>query len=152
MSAAASKRVKVDEPLHTVSSLFSFGTKKRMVCSADGHVKYKENEWNIMWSLPMPMLMAVVAEEEPELKRQKSDDESTTETTKPTPTLTFESCLDSWAADTTFNEYRWPHLGNHALALTVCAVVRAKARARRLVLNAYTQIITRRIVWYSITD
>jgi ubiquitin carboxyl-terminal hydrolase 5/13 len=114
MSAAASKRLEVDEPLHTASSLFSFGTTKRMVCSADGRIKYKENEPDTMWSLPMPMEKAVVAEEEPELKRQKSDDESKTETTKPVPTLTFQSCLDSWAADTAFDEYRWPHLGNQA--------------------------------------
>jgi hypothetical protein len=67
-SAAASKRVKVDEPLHTASSLFSFGTKKCMMCLADGHIKYKENEPDTMWSLPMPMEKAVVAEEEPELK------------------------------------------------------------------------------------
>jgi hypothetical protein len=68
-----------------------------------------------MWSLPMPMEKAVVAEEEPELKWQKSDN-----AIKPVPTLTFQSCLDSWAADTAFDEYRWPHLGNQALALTVC--------------------------------
>jgi hypothetical protein len=67
-SAAASKRVKVDEPLHTASSLFSFGTKKCMMCLADGRIKYKENEPDTMWSLPMPMEKAVVAEEEPELK------------------------------------------------------------------------------------
>lgn len=113
MSAAATKRLvppgDAGDPLHVSSSLFSFGTTVRMVCSIDGRIKYKESAPETMWSIPMPMEKAVVVEEGPELKRQKSDDESKTDT-KPVPTLTFQSCLDSWAADTPLDDYRWPHL------------------------------------------
>ena len=48
-------------------------------------------------------------EEEPDLKRLKSEDEKTE---KPVPTVTFQACLDSWAADATVEDYRWPHLQN----------------------------------------
>ena len=119
MSAAASHRLvtPVDGPFHVASSLFNFGTTVRIICSADGRVKYKESAPETMWSIPIPMEKAVVVEEEPELKRQKSDDETKTET-KPVPTITFQACLDSWAADTTLEDYRWPHLQNQVHSAT----------------------------------
>ena len=120
MSAAASQRLVTpveDNPLHVASSLFQFRTTARIVCSADNRIKYKESAPETMWSIPVPMEKAVVVEEEPDLKRQKSEDESKSE--KPAvPTLSFQVCLDSWAADTTLDDYRWPHLNNQVSPAT----------------------------------
>lgn len=119
MSAAASQRLVTpgDDALRVASSLFSFGTTARIACSTDGRIKYKESAPETMWSLPVPMEQAVVVEEEPELKRQKSEDESS-KSEKPVPTLTFQQCLDAWAADTTLDDYRWPHLQNQIHSAT----------------------------------
>lgn len=112
--AAASNRLVTpgNDPFHVASGLFSFGTSTRMVCSTDGKVKYKESGPDIMLSLPIPMEKATVVEEDegPELKRQKSEDETKSE--KPVPTVTFQACLDSWAADSSLDDYRWSHLQN----------------------------------------
>ena len=108
ISAAASQRlVTPDNPLHVTSHLFSFRTTSRLVCTADNRIKYKESAPETMWSLPVPMDKAAVVEEEPELKRQKSEEEKVE---KPVPTVTFQACVDSWGADTTLDDYRWPHL------------------------------------------
>jgi ubiquitin carboxyl-terminal hydrolase 5/13 len=108
ISAAASQRlVPPDDPPHVTSHLFSFRTTSRLVCTADNRIKYKESAPETMWSLPVPMDKSAAVEDEPELKRQKSEDEKTE---NPVPTVTFQACLDSWGADTTLDDYRWPHL------------------------------------------
>lgn len=56
---------------------------------------------------------AVMIEEEPEQKRQKSEDVQTKdEETTSVPTVSFFDCLNSWAAETTLNDFRWNHLEN----------------------------------------
>jgi ubiquitin carboxyl-terminal hydrolase 5/13 len=108
ISAAASQRlVTHDAPLHVASHLFSFRTTSRLVCTADNRIKYKESAPETMWCLPVPMDKAAVLDDEPELKRQKSEEEKTE---KPAPTVTFQACVDSWGVDTTLDDYRWPHL------------------------------------------
>lgn len=111
IAGSASQRLVApnDDPFHVASHLFSFRTTARLVCSADNKVKYKESATETMWSLPMPMDKATVPEEEPEQKRLKSEEEKTE---KPIVTLTFQACLDSWGADATLEDYRWPHLHN----------------------------------------
>eukprot|EP00978_Attheya_sp_CCMP212_P004477 scaffold9758_cov34-Attheya_sp.AAC.1 len=103
------------------SDLFSFKTTSRLVCNADGLVKYKESPApETILSLRIPMEKASkpeVPEEEknegsegaPEQKRQKSDDDESEEAV---PTIALQACLESWAADSTVDDYRWPHLKN----------------------------------------
>jgi len=108
------------------SRLFSFKSTARLVCSQDGKIKYKESAPETMLSLRLPMEKAVVIEEEkkeedtgketdggddgaPKEKRLKAEEG---DEKKPVPTVTFQQCLDSWAAETTLEDYRWPHLQN----------------------------------------
>jgi ubiquitin carboxyl-terminal hydrolase 5/13 len=118
ISAATSQRlVTPDGPPHASSHLFSFRVTSRLVCAADNRVKYKESASETMWSLAVPMDKAAVVEEEPELKRQKSEEEKKE---KPVPTVTFQACVDSWGADTTLDDYRWPHLQKKVHPATQC--------------------------------
>merc|ERR1712154_273316 len=53
-------------------------------------------------------------------KRQKSEDVKTKdEETTSVPTVSFFDCLNSWAAETTLNDFRWTHLEN-AVAKATC--------------------------------
>jgi len=109
------------DPLNVTSRLFSFETTDRLVCSGDQNVKYKNSKGETVWALPIPMDKAVVREDPsaaPDLKRAKTDEEAkaTTateeETTKPIPTVDFSAILDHWAAASTVDGIRWPHLQN----------------------------------------
>lgn len=106
---------KLDKSMLSTSHLFSFRTQTRIVCSADNKIKYKDGSSETMWSLRLPMdegevitptsSSNVEIEDEPEQKKLKQDE-------KVIPTLTFTQCLESWAAESTLDDYRWPHLQN----------------------------------------
>ena len=114
-----------DSHLYVTSHLFSFQTTDRLVCSGDGSIKYKESSAaETVWSLPIPMDKAVVREDPsqaPDLKRIKTDEEakatSATEkggesAAKPVPTVNFSALVEQWAAESTVDGIRWPHLQN----------------------------------------
>jgi ubiquitin carboxyl-terminal hydrolase 5/13 len=114
---------------HLTSHLFSISTTTRLACSADGRVKYKEGAPETMWSLRIPMdkaattTAAPVEDAPPDQKRLKAqdDDDETDATKKLIPSISFQACLEEWAADTIVDEIRWPHLGNatHAASARV---------------------------------
>ena len=101
---------KYDRNLSPTSYMFSFQTQARIVCSADQKVKYKDSAAETIWSLRVPMEKAVVlpAPDEPEQKKQKQEDGEE----KQIPTVTFTQCVESWSAETSLDDYRWPHLQN----------------------------------------
>lgn len=113
----------MDAPVHVSSDIFSFSTSSRMVCSADQRVKYKDNAPETVWSLRLPMDKAMVIEEKeagatlgvPDQKRFKPE-ESKEEDKKPVPTISFQTCLEEWAAENQVDDVRWPHLDNVAHA------------------------------------
>ena len=105
---------------NVASHLFQFSTTTRLVCSADGKIKYKNGAPETMWSLRIPMDKAEVrplspSEEEektdvvtsPEQKRPKKDDDK-----PPVPSISFATCVQEWAADTQVDDLRWSHLQN----------------------------------------
>lgn len=47
-------------------------------------------------------------EDEPEPKKLKQEGEEEEE--KSVPTVSFSDCIDSWAAESILDDYRWPHL------------------------------------------
>ena len=106
------EEMRKDKGMTQTSSLFSFQTESRLVCTADQKIKYKENPAETIWTMRIPMEKGVIKEEEskeePEQKKAKTEDD------KPVPTVTFSDCLESWAAETTVDGYRWPHLQNAA--------------------------------------
>lgn len=114
--------------LYNSSYLFSFQTTARLVCLADQKIKYQTNPApDTIWSLRVPMDQAVVkpnttttttttgaaaaaATEEvessaPEQKRPKKEEEE-----DKVPTVSFQACVDAWAADTIVEGIRWSHL------------------------------------------
>lgn len=100
---------KHDREMLPTSNLFSFVTQERIVCSADQKIKYKDSANETMLSLRVPMEKAeVIPKEEPELKKLKQEGEDN----KEIPTVTIGQCLDSWSAETTLDDFRWPHLQN----------------------------------------
>jgi len=101
---------KHDREIASTSNLFSFKTEERIVCNTDQKVKYKDSAAETTWSLRVPMEKAEVipTEDEPELKKQKSEGDDT----KEIPTVTFAQCLDSWSSESTLDDLRWPHLHN----------------------------------------
>lgn len=118
---------KLDREMLNTSYLFSFKMEERLVCAADRKIKYKSGGGaESIWSLRLPMEKAETKEPEP--KKLKQEDEATAQQQlfqgdnkaekggcggeKQTPTLTFAQCVDSWAAETSVNDYRWPHLQN----------------------------------------
>jgi ubiquitin carboxyl-terminal hydrolase 5/13 len=103
------QRLGLTGTIYPASQLFSFQTTTRLVCSKDQKVKYKESAKETVLSLPVPMEKATVNVNEPEEKRHKSDDSTKEE--KPVPTIAISACLESWAAETTVDDYRWSHLG-----------------------------------------
>lgn len=115
------------------SHQFSFQTESRLVCSADQKIKYKNNAPETIWSLRLPMEKAEIisvpsADEEPEQKKQKQGEE------KNIPTVTFDACLEGWAADAVVDDYRWPHLQNAVSAAT------EKTRFRNFPCHLWVQI------------
>ena len=110
--------MKKDKSLVKTSFLFSFMTQDRLVCSADNKIKYKAHGPETIWSLRVPMEKAMILpkmDDEPEQKKLKHAGE---EEEKPVPTVTFADCVDSWAAQSTLDDYRWPHLQNAVHAAT----------------------------------
>jgi ubiquitin carboxyl-terminal hydrolase 5/13 len=109
--------VKCDSSMLQTSHIFSFQTETRLLCSADQKIKYKESAAETIWSLRIPMEKALTipppVDVEPEQKRQKQDEDD-----KVIPTVTFADCLESWAAESTLDDYRWPHLQNAVHAAT----------------------------------
>jgi len=111
------------EKIYPASHLFSFRTTTRLVCSTDQKIKFKDSATETMLSLPLPMEKATIVENEPDQKRHKGDEELSgkeedDDNNKPVPTLPFSACLDAWAAETTVDDYRWPHLGTTVAAAT----------------------------------
>lgn len=100
--------MKHDRDMKKTSQLFSFQSESRLLCSFDKKIKYKDSAPETIWSLRVPMERAIVlpSPDEPELKKQKQEDE------KVVPTVSFDACLDGWSADAIVDDYRWPHLGN----------------------------------------
>mmetsp|Transcript_25258 Transcript_25258/g.58739 ORF Transcript_25258/g.58739 Transcript_25258/m.58739 type:complete len:508 (-) Transcript_25258:263-1786(-) len=98
-----------EKELHVSSELFSFQTTTRLVCQTDQKVKYKQGATETLLSLPVPMEKAKT--EEPEQKRLKQED-------KPIPCLSLQACLDSWGAQVTVEDYRWPHLHHQVATAT----------------------------------
>jgi ubiquitin carboxyl-terminal hydrolase 5/13 len=103
---------KYDREMLNTSYLFSFKMEERLVCSADQKVKYKTGGApESIWSLRLPMEKAETKEPEPKkLKQEDGEEEEKNE--HQIPTLTFSQCVDSWAAETSLDDYRWPHLQN----------------------------------------
>ncbi len=113
---------------YTPSLLFSFQTTARLDCSADHKIKYQTNPApDTIWSLRVPMDQAVVkpttptktitasstaavsdeAESSaPEQKRPKKEGDDDDKV----PTVTFQACVEAWAADSTVEGIRWSHL------------------------------------------
>lgn len=101
---------KFDKNMARTSHVFSFKTQARLLCSADQKIKYKDDAPETVWSLRVPMdkaeLLPEPADNEgPEEKKPKLEE-------KNIPTVSFDSCLEAWAAETTLDDYRWPHLHN----------------------------------------
>ena len=114
------QRFSNEQQVYPSSHLFSFRTTTRLVCSTDEKIKYKDSATETMLSLPVPMDKATVVENEPDQKRHKAEESSDSkeEDTKPVPTVAFSACLDAWAAETSLDDYRWPHLGNTVAVAT----------------------------------
>jgi ubiquitin carboxyl-terminal hydrolase 5/13 len=102
------------------SYLFSFQTTTRLLCSTDQKVKYKDSAAETVLSLPVPMDKATVVKVEHDQKRHKAEETSDAkdEEAKIVPTVAFSACLDTWAAETALDNYRWPHLGDRIAAAT----------------------------------
>ena len=120
------------------SGLFAFRTRSRLVCQADGGIKYKEGAPETVLSLRIPLDKSVGAEKSdesegnsesgggdesaPEIKRHKSemgdgkDKEKERgeekEKEKKIPVVSLRSCLESWASPHTIEGLRWSHLGD----------------------------------------
>jgi len=112
-AAVSSKRLyQEQEDMHVSSNLFSFQTMCRLECSRDSRIKYKKSATETMLSMPIPMEKAVFIENKdtPDHKRHKVEEKHDVE--KGVPTISFQTCLESWAADATVENYRWPHLQN----------------------------------------
>ena len=95
------------------SVLFSFELEDRVVCSADQKIKYVLHAPETIWSLRVPMEKSKIipkTDNEPEPKKLKQEGEDEEE--KVVPTVAFSDCVDSWSAESTLDDYRWPHLNN----------------------------------------
>lgn len=95
------------------SHLFSYQTETRLVCEADGMVLYKTSPSETMLSLRIPMSKATLPEYElPDEKRQKSEAAGDDKDKQEVPTVTFDACIDEWAATNAIEDYRWNHLNS----------------------------------------
>lgn len=122
-AALLSKRLnKSGDETYVSSNLFAFKTMDRLVCSTDSRVKYTESASETMLSLPVPMEKAINILEmaAPDQKRHKVEGKVEEKEERNTvPTITFQACLESWAADITVGDYRWSHL-NNLIASATC--------------------------------
>ena len=105
-------------PALVSSHLFSYKTETRLVCEADGMVKYKESPSETMLSLRIPMSKATLLDSDsPDLKRQKSEETGDEDKEKKqVPTVSFDACIDAWSAVTCVDDYRWKHLPNNSVS------------------------------------
>ena len=97
------------------SHLFSFKTESRLVCEADNKIKYKEGPLDTILSLRIPMSESTLPDADmPDLKRLKADDDVCDDDKgkSKVPTVSFGACIDKWAAPSTIDDYRWPHMQN----------------------------------------
>ena len=97
-----------------------------MVCDADGMVLYKTSPSETMLSLRIPMSKAteLPSDEMPEVKRQKSEEVVEDDKEKKVvPTVTFDACMDEWAATHTVDDYRWNHLNTVSKASSKLSMV-----------------------------
>ncbi len=96
------------------SHLFSFKTESRLMCEADNKIKYKEGPTDTILSLRIPILDSTSpGGDMPDVKRQKSEDACDDDKEKnKVPTVSFDACMDKWAAPSIIDDYRWPHLQN----------------------------------------
>jgi ubiquitin carboxyl-terminal hydrolase 5/13 len=108
--------LKFDNTMRQTSPVFNFQTQARLVCSADQKIKYKDSAPETILSLRVPMekaeVVAASEDVEPEQKKLKQEED------KVIPTVTLANCLESWAAETTVDDFRWPHLQNAVHAAT----------------------------------
>ena len=105
--------LKNDKDQAKTSVLFSFELEDRVVCSADQKIKYVLHAPETIWSLRVPMEKGKIipkTDDEPEPKKLKQEGEDEEE--KVVPTVAFSDCVDSWSAESTLDDYRWPHLNN----------------------------------------
>ena len=122
MAAAKNGRLKNksngSDEVGTSSNLVAFKTETRLVCQEDKKIKYKENAHETVLSLRIPMESATIPDDnsEPEEKRQKSENDEKME--EKIPTVTFKSCIDSWASSQEIEGLRWPHLKNKVSVAT----------------------------------
>ncbi|KAL3805019.1 hypothetical protein HJC23_003247 [Cyclotella cryptica] len=97
--------------VHVTSHLFSYKTESRVVCEADNMIKYRQSPPETVLTLRIPMPEA--KSDAPDLKRQRSEEPGEEEKEKSeVPTVSFDECLAAWAAATTIDDCRWPHLQN----------------------------------------
>jgi ubiquitin carboxyl-terminal hydrolase 5/13 len=128
MAAARQGRAGLSADALCLSShAFEYATTDRLVCAADGKVKYEAGSPERIWSLPIPMDKARViagsagdALSSPDNKRLKSVDSgegagagspSAGAAKEPVPTISFATCVEEWASGQA-DERRWPHLNN----------------------------------------
>jgi ubiquitin carboxyl-terminal hydrolase 5/13 len=111
------KKADANATLPTTSGLFSYKTTSRLVCAQDGKIKYNDNQPETVLSLRVPMEKGVIAnkaamssDSEPEEKRLKAEEE--------VPTVTFQDCIDTWAAPHSIDGLRWSHLNNQISSAT----------------------------------
>jgi len=105
--------MKQDRDQAKTSLLFSYEMEDRVVCTADEKVKYMVQAPETVWSLRVPLEKGKILpkkEDEPEQKKLKQEGEEEEE--KTVPTIAFSDCIDSWYAESTLDDYRWPHLNN----------------------------------------
>lgn len=92
----------------TTSNLFAFKTTERLVCAKDNKVKYKEGHPESVWSLRIPMEKAVF----PQSHSNAMDSEPDEKRKKDIPTVTLQSCVESWAEMHHIHDIKWSHLNN----------------------------------------
>lgn len=115
---------KVDSDTKNAKSFFAVQTSTRTVCKHDGKVKYKDEAPESFLSLSIPMEEATFPHE-PEQKRLKSSEneskmdeggesaaEEKEQAEETFPTVSFQSCIDSWSARKDIRDLRWQHLQN----------------------------------------
>jgi ubiquitin carboxyl-terminal hydrolase 5/13 len=130
MAAARQGRAGLsNDSLYLSSHVFEYATTDRLVCTADGKVKYETGSPERIWSLPIPMEKATVVVSaagdvlsSPDNKRLKADDtDGAVVSSSPSspalakeelvPTISFRACVEEWATGQA-DERRWPHLNN----------------------------------------
>jgi len=97
-------------------NLFTFKTTRRVMCTIDNLVKYSYDTGTIL-NLRIPIEDITYTTDSSSFenhtdKRQKSESLIDNNSENLIPEVSFESCLNAWAAPTQITDYRWPHLNN----------------------------------------